>query len=154
MHHHTRRPARAMLFPVVAAVLVMAGCGDGGGGEAASPQTSPPAAATPTATTPGTAASPTGSPTVITAAMHDFRIELSQNSFPPGTYTFVAEQEGQAPHALAINGPGVDNAQTPIIQPGGGSQQLTVTLQPGTYELWCPVGNHKERGMVLTVTTR
>jgi len=155
MHHHARcRPWSMLVAVLAAAVLAVAGCGDGGGGEAAGPQTSPPAATTPAATTPGAAASPTGSPAVVTAELHDFRIELSQTSFRPGAYTFVAKEEGQAPHALSIKGPGVDSATTPVIQPGGASQQLTVTLQPGAYELWCPVGNHKDRGMALTVAVR
>jgi hypothetical protein len=155
MWDDTRRHPRGLLAVLaVAAALVTGGCGDGGGGEATGQQTSPPAATAPAATTPGAVASPTGSPTVVTAGLYDFRIELSQTSFTPGRYTFVAKEEGQAPHALAIKGPGVDSATTPVIQPGGADQQLTVTLQPGTYELWCPVGNHRDRGMALTVTVR
>jgi hypothetical protein len=150
MWDDTRRHPRGLLAVLaVAAALLMGGCGDGGGGDATGPQTSPPAA-----TTPGAVASPTGSPTVVTAELYDFRIELSQTSFTPGMYTFVAKEEGRAPHALSIKGPGVDSDTTPVIQPGGASQRLTVTLQPGTYELWCPVGNHRDRGMALTVTVR
>jgi uncharacterized cupredoxin-like copper-binding protein len=33
----------------------------------------------------------------------------------------------------------------------GQSEDLTVTLEPGTYQLWCPVGNHRGMGMELTV---
>jgi hypothetical protein len=63
----------------------------------------------------------------------------------------VPEEVGELPHALSIEGPGVDSTSTPVIQPGGGSQTLNVTLQPGTYEIWCPVGNH--RGHMETTTT-
>jgi len=35
---------------------------------------------------------------------------------------------------------------------GGQSGSLTVTLQKGTYQLWCGVPGHKDKGMVTTIT--
>lgn len=35
---------------------------------------------------------------------------------------------------------------------GGQSGSLTVDLQPGTYQIWCPVGDHKGKGMDTTIT--
>ncbi|MCI0688061.1 MAG: hypothetical protein L0Y54_12600 [Sporichthyaceae bacterium] len=55
---------------------------------------------------------------------------------------------------MSISGPGIDGESTPIIQPGGSSESLTVTLQPGTYQLWCPVGGHRQQGMELSITVR
>lgn len=125
----------------VAGLFLLVGCG----GPTTGTQATPPAATTP----PGITTSPTvGAP--VRAELDDFTITLSPSTLRPGTYTFVAQQQGQLPHALAIKGPGVD-AVTPVIQLGGASQQLTVTLQPGTYELWCPVGNHRAQGMTVTV---
>jgi plastocyanin len=49
-------------------------------------------------------------------------------------------------HALAITGPGVPATRTDVLSPGG-TAQLTVTLQAGSYELWCPVDGHKGLGM-------
>ena len=86
----------------------------------------------------------------VIAELDDFTIRLSPSAFSAGPHTFVAEQVGQSPHALAIKGPGVDTA-TETIAAGGASQQLTVSLQPGTYELWCPVGSHRAQGMTITV---
>lgn len=88
--------------------------------------------------------------TEVTVTMVDFQLELSETSFAPGEYTFVAEQAGEEPHALTIEGPGVSDT-TPEISPGGGSEELTVTLEPGTYQLWCPVGDHREDGMETTI---
>ena len=31
---------------------------------------------------------------------------------------------------------------------------LEVDLVPGKYEVWCPVGNHKERGMDTSITVQ
>jgi uncharacterized cupredoxin-like copper-binding protein len=43
-------------------------------------------------------------------------------------------------------------------QTAGGAAQpgqevdMTVTLQPGSYEIWCPVANHRALGMTSTFT--
>lgn len=34
----------------------------------------------------------------------------------------------------------------------GESGSLTVDLQAGTYQIWCPVGNHRSQGMQTTLT--
>lgn len=81
----------------------------------------------------------------------EFSIALSRTDFTPGTYTFAVRNDGRAPHDLAIKGPGVDDAKTPTVLRGGRTE-LTVTLQPGTYELWCTVGGHRAEGMELDLT--
>jgi len=43
--------------------------------------------------------------------------------------------------------------ETEDIEPGENAE-LEVNLEPGTYELYGPVGNHEERGMVGTVAVR
>jgi uncharacterized cupredoxin-like copper-binding protein len=64
----------------------------------------------------------------------------------PGTYLFRASNSGEVEHALEIEG-----EETGDIQPGE-STLLEVNLDPGIYKLYCPVGDHEERGMVGTVT--
>jgi uncharacterized cupredoxin-like copper-binding protein len=83
---------------------------------------------------------------VVTVTETEYALQLSQTSFKPGTYTFMAKDAGHVSHALAISGPGVPTAQTSTIGPGS-SANLTVTLQKGSYELWCPVDSHKGLGM-------
>jgi len=68
----------------------------------------------------------------------------------PGTYAFRAVNGGNAVHSLEIEGQGIEE-ETATIQPGQ-SAELEVNLDPGSYKLYCPVGNHEERGMVGTVT--
>jgi uncharacterized cupredoxin-like copper-binding protein len=72
------------------------------------------------------------------------------STFSPGTYTFNVENQGSFGHHLTIEGPGVDTQATPTIE-SGQSAQLSVTLQKGSYELWCSVDSHKEQGMDLMV---
>ncbi len=70
----------------------------------------------------------------------------------PGTYVFRAVNSGNAVHALEIEGEGIEE-ETEEIEPGE-STELEVNLDPGTYKLYCPVGNHEERGMTGTVTVQ
>jgi plastocyanin len=142
---------RFAMVAVAAAVALAAGCGG-------DPEPVP----TPPAGTPAPPASPPGEPpaaeedenaedaVTITVGLADFSIEMAETTFAPGTYTFVVEQQGAMAHALAIEGPGVAE-ETSIINPGGPAEELTVTLGPGTYELWCPVANHRQMGMALTI---
>ena len=141
-----RKGARlAGLVTAAAFVLALGACN---GVDEAPPVVSPPAVETPTPDAP----EETPVAMRVTAALSDFSIELSEESFAPGAYTFVAEQQGENPHALSISGPGVDTASTPVIEPGGEAQELTVNLEQGTYELWCPVGNHRALGMEVEIT--
>jgi plastocyanin len=69
----------------------------------------------------------------------------------PGTYTFRAINEGETTHALEIEGQGIEE-ETEEFGPGE-SAELTVELtEPGEYEMYCPVGNHREQGMEGTLT--
>lgn len=88
--------------------------------------------------------------TEVQVVMIDNELELPTTEFSPGTYRFVAEQHGENPHALSIEGPGVSET-TPEVPGGDGTEELTVTLEPGTYELWCPVPGHREDGMEATI---
>lgn len=98
----------------------------------------------------GEEAPPAETGTEVSVTMTDFHLELGQTSFEPGSYTFVGTNEGQAPHALEVEGGGVEQ-KTETVGPGG-SVELTVTLEEGEYELYCPVGNHKGQGMTTKVT--
>lgn len=119
-------------------VLSVAGCGDDEGSEVSAPDQ---------ATSAPTGGVTTG--TVIDVDEQDFTIELSTTEFAPGAYTFVATNNGQTTHALKIEGQGLEE-ETEDIAPGD-SASLTVTLEAGEYELYCPVGNHKDMGMELDI---
>jgi uncharacterized cupredoxin-like copper-binding protein len=67
-----------------------------------------------------------------------------------GRYTFKAVNDGEVDHALEVEGEGVEE-ETETIGPGE-SAEVTVELKAGTYELYCPVGNHKDEGMEGSVS--
>jgi plastocyanin len=83
----------------------------------------------------------------VGAKLSEWTIQLSEATVPAGPVTFTATNGGSIPHALEVEGNGTEKA-TPLIQPGA-SATLTLTLKPGTYEIYCPVGenSHKKLGM-------
>ncbi|MGH3091218.1 MAG: cupredoxin domain-containing protein [Gaiellaceae bacterium] len=67
-----------------------------------------------------------------------------------GTYTFVLRNEGGTLHALEFEGHGVEEETEEIG--AGETAELTVELtEAGEYELYCPVDDHRHRGMEGTV---
>lgn len=102
----------------------------------------------PASTPPAGGASASG--TAVQVTEKDFSISLARESFTPGTFTFEVKNAGSASHNLTVKGPGVGTASTSTLDPGS-SGQLTVTLQKGSYEFYCSIDGHKQRGMDLTV---
>ena len=115
---------------LAALVLALTGCG-GEEGEDAEP----------------TSAAPRQT---ITITETDFALDPSSVDLErAGTYAFEVVNDGQVAHALEVEGEGIEE-ETKTLQPGERAT-LTVALESGSYELYCPVGNHKERGMTGTL---
>ena len=94
-----------------------------------------------------TAASDTPAATeTVTITETDFALEPKSVTLEePGTYTFEVVNDGQVAHALEVEGQGIEE-ETRTLDPGERAT-LTVDLDGGTYELYCPVGNHAAQGM-------
>jgi uncharacterized cupredoxin-like copper-binding protein len=118
------RLARELL--AVAALVAMAGCG--GGATSSAPST----------------ATTSGSSVAVTES--EYSITLPSNTMKVGSYTFKVTNNGQFAHNLTIDGPGVKDKATPTLSPGS-SGDVTVNLQKGTYEFYCSVDGHKDKGM-------
>jgi plastocyanin len=80
----------------------------------------------------------------------------------PGTYAFrVKNVSDDVAHALEIrstDGAKIDykegSVRTEDLPPGESAPEFKVDLGPGTYEISCPVGHHKEEGMKGTLTVK
>lgn len=153
-----RRPPLAVLAPrrgvplLVAGLVALTACGgsDEEGGDAAAPSS------TSTSSAPSSAGGPSSAPaedgaTSPTASLVDFAIELDETELAAGEYEFEVVNDGSASHDLVVERDGEDVAATEVLDPGG-SETLSVTLEPGEYVFYCSVGTHRSMGMELTVT--
>lgn len=88
-----------------------------------------------------------GNPAAVAVRLSEWKVDLNERTITAGAVTFTVTNAGSIPHAFEVEGQGVEQ-QTPLIQPGA-SATLTLTLAPGTYEAYCPVGedSHKKLGM-------
>ena len=87
-----------------------------------------------------------------TVVMAEFTFTPDRMVVPAGRDTFVLQNTGQFPHNLHIEGNGVSIDVSPDPVAGGDTFSGAVTLPPGTYDTWCPVSNHRDRGMIGTLT--
>lgn len=137
-HGPSRRPRLPAVVAAGTAVALVAGCGG----------SSPDSGSASNAAESGVGA---GRGTKVTVDESEFALKMSSMTLKAGTYTFVAKNVGQATHALEIEGPGVEGKETKDLAPGQ-SASLTVALREGSYELYCPVDGHEDKGMKMTLT--
>jgi uncharacterized cupredoxin-like copper-binding protein len=115
------------LTAIVLAVLVSAGCGSDGDDE-----------------TGGDTAAAGSESVALTAT--EFKFDPADATVDAaGKVTFTVSNDGQETHALEVEGNGIEEETDPIA--AGESGTLTVDLEPGEYEFYCPIDGHREQGM-------
>jgi plastocyanin len=67
-----------------------------------------------------------------------------------GKVTIVMDNPSDLPHAVEIEGGGVEVAGETVMK--GGVSRASADLKAGEYEYYCPVGNHQSGGMTGTLT--
>ncbi len=100
---------------------------------------------------PEEAASAGGGGAAVEIVLTDFALEPASLSVDPGSYTLTVVNDGESVHALKVDGPGGE-FETDELQPGDTAELEVDLSEPGEYELTCPVGDHRERGMEGTLT--
>jgi plastocyanin len=86
-----------------------------------------------------------GEATVVEISATEFALDPDTIAVQaPGTIVLRLENKGSIPHALALDGAG--ETGTGEVAPGA-SAELTVDLARGSYTVYCPVGDHRRRGM-------
>jgi plastocyanin len=66
-----------------------------------------------------------------------------------GSVTIKLVNESDIPHAVEVEGNGVEEESDTIT---ASETELTVDLEPGEYTYYCPVGDHRAKGMEGTLT--
>jgi plastocyanin len=118
---------------LIGACLALAGCGGGGESSSSAKSTAPPQR---------------------TVTLSEAEFSITPNTFnagKPGTVAFKVRNTGHIAHALEIEGNGVEE-ETDSIQPG---QSTTLTVQlvkAGSYEMYCPIDGHEDKGMKGEIT--
>jgi plastocyanin len=131
----------ALLF----AALTLAACG-GGDDESSSGSE---ATATPTETATedsgGTSAGGGGEKLALAApADGSLKFDKTDLTAKAGNVTIDFDNPSSVPHAVEIEGNGVEEETKTVTKD---KASVTVDLKPGTYEFYCPVGNHRAQGM-------
>jgi uncharacterized cupredoxin-like copper-binding protein len=68
-----------------------------------------------------------------------------------GVVSFQVTNGGKVLHALEVEGPNGE-VKTKGINPGGSATLKADLSKPGKYEWYCPIADHKDRGMKGTIT--
>jgi plastocyanin len=145
----------ALISLVCALAIPVAGCGgddddDGGsGGGAANTQTKE--------TSGGGATSGGGGGAARTLKLAAdpggaLKFDKSTLTAKAGKVTIVLDNPSSLPHAVEIEGNGVEESSSTIGK--GENTKVSATVKAGTYEYYCPVDGHKAAGMEGTLTVQ
>lgn len=90
-----------------------------------------------------------GSEGRVDIALTDFKITPNEFTVKAGEVTFAFENKGRYTHDFRVEGQGVYE-KGPMIGTGR-SREWSTTLEPGTYRIFCRIGDHDQLGMVGTM---
>jgi uncharacterized cupredoxin-like copper-binding protein len=82
----------------------------------------------------------------------EYAIEMP-DTLTAGTHSFTITNAGTMKHNFAIEGPGVKEKLASDLMRGD-TAPMTLTLQKGSYMVYCPVDGHRGRGMQRTITVQ
>ena len=134
---------RRSMIALALATALLAGCG----GDDEEPATTPEPAAEATEAP----AESGGGEAVKVSSPADGSLKFDQATLTAkaGKVTFTFSNPSQVPHAFEVEGSGVEEETDTITE---GEASVTVDLKAGSYEYYCPVGQHRAAGMEGTLT--
>ena len=153
---------RSLVTFAAVLLVAVAGCG-GSSNESSKNAGSNTTGATPTPTeTPSATATATaksggggggGGETVQLAAPADGSLKFDKTTLDAkaGNVTIDLDNPSSTPHAVAIEGNGVNSASQTVTS---SKTSVTADLKPGTYTFYCPVPGHRQAGMEGTLTVK
>jgi plastocyanin len=155
---------KAKLTPLLVALAVgafaAAGCGSSNDNSSSSDTgaSAPPSSAstesTPSTDTSSSSSGGGGGETLKLSADPSgaLKFDKSTLSAKAGTVTINMDNPSSVPHAVAVEGNGVDKDGQTVTS--GGKSTVSVDLKPGKYTFYCPVDGHRQAGMEGTLTVK
>lgn len=145
-----------LLMPVLLVVLLVACRGREGEGFLEGAEQTATDSATHPASPGGAALVPDVSAgTTVVVTLEDNRIVVvNPDQIPTGPAIFTITNAGAQVHGLFLEGEGMNVAATEGTIAAGGTGSLEVNLKAGTYTLYCPVLDHRQKGEAVTLVIR
>ena len=145
--------AFSLIAVLCAFAIPIAGCGgDDDSSSSSSSDNSSGGASSNTTSSSGGAT--TGGGTVLKIAADPngaLKFDKTSLSAKAGNVTIVMTNTSSVPHAVEIEGGGIEKKGA-VVTSGGSVSRVTAKLKPGKYEFYCPVDGHKAAGMKGTLT--
>jgi len=147
--------ALSLIALLCAIAIPVAGCGDDDDSSTSGNDTggaSTGASTTKSEEDTGGGASGGGGETLKIAADPGGALKFDKSSLTAkaGKVTIVMDNPSDLPHAVEIEGKGVEVSGDTVTK--GGVSKASADLKPGEYEFYCPVDGHKDAGMEGTLT--
>jgi uncharacterized cupredoxin-like copper-binding protein len=146
----TLRPMRFLTLAAAAlAIVLVLGCGEDRKGTVESQGGATGTTTTPTTTEP---AAPTGRAAAkVEVRETEYKLEPKDPKVAKGVTEFKVRNVGDIAHALEVEGPGGE-IESGRIEPGRTVTLKVALMKPGRYEWYCPIADHKDRGMKGEIT--
>jgi plastocyanin len=87
-----------------------------------------------------------GEAQTVEVSLTEFQIDMP-TSIAAGPVTFDVSNDGAEIHGFEVEGNGIEEEIEELA--AGEAGTLEVDLEPGTYEVYCPVDDHRGMGMEL-----
>ena len=144
-----RKPILILTLMLALLALVAAGCG-GDDDESSGDQGTGADATQPTTSTKSDTGGGAAQTLKLTADPGGaLKFDKTTLKAKPGKVTVVMDNPSQVPHAVEIEGNGVEEETKTLTD---GTADVTVDLKAGKYEFYCPVDGHRAGGMEGTLT--
>ena len=147
-----RKPFATLIALLAATALIAAGCGGSDNNSSDNSSNTSSGTQGNTSDTTSTGGGGGGAASSLKLAADPsgaLKFDTTTLSAKAGKVTVTMENASQTPHAVEIEGNGVEKKTDTVT---GGSAKVTVDLKPGKYEFYCPVDGHKAAGMKGTLT--
>jgi plastocyanin len=83
---------------------------------------------------------------VVEVTLSDYSMEVDSKGVRPGEVLFMVKNDGNIEHNFVIEGVNTMQRFADNLKPGE-TRSVRVRLQPSRYNLYCPIDDHKNKGM-------